>query len=103
VSDVDKHFERAKKAGATILEEPADRNMVTAVMVPKILEAISGTSRGRFTVRNRNGKPGDAESQWPNNGMQRTRNEHVSHARLIAGGGSCAPLMSIVMCYLVQL
>jgi hypothetical protein len=25
--------------------------------------------------------------------MQRTRNQHVSHARLVAGGGSCAPLM----------
>jgi uncharacterized glyoxalase superfamily protein PhnB len=24
VEDVDKHFERAKKAGATVLEEPAD-------------------------------------------------------------------------------
>jgi hypothetical protein len=29
----------------------------------------------------------------PNNGMQRTRNYHVSHARLVAGGRSCAPLM----------
>src|SRR2546425_12961572 len=31
-----------------------------------------------------------------NNGMQRTRNQHVSHARLVAGGGSCAPLMPSV-------
>ncbi len=28
-----------------------------------------------------------------NNGMQRTRNYHVSHARLVSTGGSCAPLM----------
>jgi hypothetical protein len=28
--------------------------------------------------------------------MQRTRSQHVSHARLVAGGGSCAPLMPIV-------
>jgi hypothetical protein len=32
----------------------------------------------------------------PNNGMQRTRNWHVSHAGLVAGGGSCAPLMPSV-------
>src|SRR2546425_11819728 len=32
-----------------------------------------------------------------NNGMQRTRNQHVSHARLVVGGGSCAPLMPSVM------
>lgn len=29
----------------------------------------------------------------PNNGMQRTRNKRSSHARLVADGGSCAPLM----------
>lgn len=29
--------------------------------------------------------------------MQRTHNKHVSHARLVAGGGSCAPLMPNVM------
>jgi hypothetical protein len=32
-----------------------------------------------------------------NNGMHPTRNQHVSHARLVAGGGSCAPLMPSVM------
>ncbi len=32
-----------------------------------------------------------------NKGMQRTRNKRVSHARLVAGGGSCAPLMPTVM------
>jgi hypothetical protein len=31
-----------------------------------------------------------------NKGMQRTRNQHVSHARLVACGGSCAPLMPSV-------
>ena len=34
----------------------------------------------------------------PNNGMQRTRNQRVSHARLVAGGGSCAPLKPSVRC-----
>ncbi|MFN2513563.1 MAG: hypothetical protein ABR568_19350 [Pyrinomonadaceae bacterium] len=34
--------------------------------------------------------------------MQRTRNQHVSHARLVAGGGSCAALMPIVMLLLVM-
>jgi hypothetical protein len=28
--------------------------------------------------------------------MQQTRNQHVSHARLVAPGGSCAPLMPSV-------
>jgi hypothetical protein len=28
--------------------------------------------------------------------MQRTRNQHVSHARLVSTGGSCAPLMPSV-------
>jgi hypothetical protein len=32
-----------------------------------------------------------------NNGMQRTRNYQVSHARLVAGDRSCAPLMPSVM------
>jgi hypothetical protein len=31
--------------------------------------------------------------------MQRTRNQHVSHARQFSGGGSCAPLMPSVGCY----
>jgi len=32
-----------------------------------------------------------------NNGMQRTRIQRYSHARLAAAGGSCAPLMQGVM------
>jgi hypothetical protein len=32
--------------------------------------------------------------------MQRTRNQQVSHARLVAGGDSCAPLMPSVMRFL---
>ena len=29
--------------------------------------------------------------------MQRTRNQHVSHARFVVGGNSCAPLMIAFM------
>ena len=38
----------------------------------------------------------DFTERTPNKGMQRTRNQHVSHARLVCCGGSCAPLMPSV-------
>jgi hypothetical protein len=47
VDYVNTHFERARKAGAAILEEPRIRSTVIAAMVPKIQKAISGISRRR--------------------------------------------------------
>ncbi|MGB7848489.1 MAG: VOC family protein [Candidatus Acidiferrum sp.] len=53
VDDVDRHFQRAKRAGATILEEPKERirSTVTAATAPKIPKDISGISRRTFRKR----------------------------------------------------
>ena len=40
VDDVDKHFERSKKAGAKIIEEPQDTFYGHAAMVPRIPRGI---------------------------------------------------------------
>jgi uncharacterized glyoxalase superfamily protein PhnB len=73
VSDVDKHFERAKKAGATILEEPADTEYGHRRYGAEDLEGHQWYFAREINRAKSKRKTGRAESQSaPNKALQLT-------------------------------
>jgi uncharacterized glyoxalase superfamily protein PhnB len=72
VKGVDKHFQRARKAGALILRSPPIRSTAIGVMGRRIPRDMSGISRRTFAVRNRSGWPAKTDNVRANTPLEQT-------------------------------